>query len=84
MARQRGIGDFVRQIVADVREERSLRFHPVDNRQRILYGRVRGMRFVPQRIQKQDVQPFQLMQRRLRNFAVVGEVRADPNRYPLI
>ena len=58
---QRGIGGFVRQIVANVREERPLRFQPLNNRKRILHRRVRGMRLVPQRVQKQNVQPSQLI-----------------------
>ncbi len=73
--RQCGVRCFMRQIVANVGEERPLRFQPVDNRQRILHRRVRRMRFVPQRIQKQNVQAFQLMQRRFWNFAVIGQIR---------
>src|SRR5882762_8884652 len=37
-----------------------------------------GMRLMPQRIQKQNVQPFQLVERRVRNFAMVGEVGGGP------
>ncbi len=50
-------------------------FDPLHNAQRILHCRVRGMRLVPQRIQKKNVQTFQLMERRLGNFAVIGQVR---------
>ena len=56
MRRQRRIGRRVRQIVADVGEERPLRFHPLHDAQRILHRRMRGMRLVPQRVQKQDVE----------------------------
>src|SRR5271169_761626 len=33
------------------------------------------MRFVPQGIEKENVEPFQLMEGRLRDFAVISEIR---------
>src|SRR5260370_1565931 len=33
------------------------------------------MRLMPQRIKKQNIQPFQLIQRRLGNLAVIGQIR---------
>ena len=41
------------------------------------------MRFVPQRIEKQDVQPFQLIERCLRNLAVIGQVSRRPEAVPI-
>ena len=76
MPGQGSVRGLVPQIVANVREEGPLWLQPVDNRQGILHRRVRGMGLVPQCIEKQDVEPLQLMQRRFRNLAVVGQVRS--------
>src|ERR1700730_42844 len=74
MRRQSGVGGLVRQIVANVREECPLRLHPFHNAQRILHRGVRGMRLVPQRIQKKNVEALQLVKRRFWNLAVIGEI----------
>src|SRR5579871_5906631 len=71
---QCGIRGFVSQIVADVGEKGSLRFHPFHDSQRILHRGVRRMGLVAQRIQEKNIQPFQLMKRRFGNLAVIGEV----------
>src|SRR5580658_6180525 len=62
------------QVMANMREERALGFHPLHDAQRILHRRVRGVRLVPQGIQKENIQPFQLLERRLWDFAVIGEI----------
>src|ERR1039458_8707855 len=74
VGRQRGVGRLVRQVVADVREKRALRFHRVHDLQRLLHGRMRGMRLVAQRVQKQYVEVAQLLQRFGRNLAVICQV----------
>lgn len=61
VSRQGRVGRFVRQIVTDVREKGALRFQPLHDLERVLHGGVRRVRLVPERIQKQDVQIFQLM-----------------------
>src|SRR5579863_1503446 len=63
-----------------MREKRPLRFHAIDNSQRVFHRRMRRMWLVSQRIQKQDIQSPQLIQRRFRNLTVVGEVsrRTEP------
>src|SRR5271156_6617969 len=75
MRRQSSVGGFMRQIVTNMREESPLRLNPLYNAQRILHRRVRGMRFMPQRVQKKNIQSLQLMERRLRYLAVIGEIR---------
>src|SRR5271156_1125758 len=74
MRRQSSVGRLVRQIVANMSEERALGLHPLHDAQRILHRRMCGMRLMSQRIQKENIQSFELTQRRLGNFAVVGQV----------
>src|ERR1700688_4610152 len=64
----------MRQIVANVGEEGPFRLDSLDNPQRVLNSRVRGMRLVTERIQKKNVQAFQLAERCFRDFAMVGEI----------
>src|SRR5580692_3633194 len=78
MRRQDGVGRLMWQVVANMRKERPLRLHPLHDAQGILHRRVRGMRLVPERVQKKNVQPFQLAKRRHRYFAVIGEIRRRP------
>src|SRR6202041_314107 len=68
------IGRLMRQIVANMCEERPLSFYPLHNAQRIFHCGMRRMRLVPQGVQKKNVQTFQLMKRRLRDFAVICEI----------
>ena len=75
MLRQRDIGCFVSQIVTDVGEKCPFRLQSVNDLHRIFDRRVRGMRFVPKGIQKQNVEVFQLPQGRIRNLAVIGQIR---------
>src|ERR1700691_2625078 len=72
--RQRGIGCLMRQVVANMSKKGALRFQPLDNAQRVLDGRMGGMRDVSQRIQKQDVEILQLRERGLRHAAVIGQI----------
>ena len=55
-------------------EECALRFYLFHDFQRLLDGRMGGMRLVAQRIQKKDVEVSQLLQRLGRNLAVVGQI----------
>src|SRR5690349_7469353 len=68
----------MREVMTDVGEESPLRLQPIYDRQRVLDRRVRPMWLVPQRIEKQNVEPFELVHRRLWDLAVVGEVSRRP------
>src|SRR6266496_3971519 len=57
-------------------EECPLGLQARNSRQRMFNRRVRGVRLIPQRIQKQNIQPFQLTQRFLWNVAMIGQVSA--------
>src|SRR5664280_558499 len=65
----------MRQVVRDMCEVRVLRFQPLHQLQRVPHRRMRGMRMVPQRIEKQDVESLQSFQRLFRDVAEVREVR---------
>ena len=67
MRRQRRIGLLMRQIVANMSEEGTPGFDPLHNAERIFHRRMRGMRLVPQRIEKQDVKVPQLIKRGFRH-----------------
>ena len=75
MLGQRGIGGFVTQVVTNVRKKCPLRLQPLDCLQRTLHRGVRGMRLMPQRIQKQNVQALQLAQRGIGDLAVICQIR---------
>src|ERR1019366_7318082 len=62
------------QVVADVRDTCSLRFECGRDLQRLFYGGMRGMRLVAQRIQKENVEAAQFLQRFGRDLAVIGQV----------
>src|SRR6266851_914657 len=68
------------QVVADVGEERAPRFQLFYPAQAALNGRMRRVRSVAQRIQKQDVQPQKLRLRILRDVAVIRQIgrRSEP------
>src|ERR1700676_5502830 len=55
-------------------EECALRFYLFHDLQRLLDGRMRGVRLVAQRVQKQDVEISQLLQRFGRTLAVIGQI----------
>ena len=59
--RKSGISFLMRQIVRDVREERTFRLETFDDLQGILNRRMRRMRTMPERVQKQNVQVAQLL-----------------------
>ena len=61
MWRQSGIGRFMRQIVADVREERSLGLDSLHDAQRVFDRGMSRVRLVPQGVEKKNIQSFQLM-----------------------
>ena len=48
---------------------------PFHDAQRVLDGGMRGMRNVPQRVQKQDVEILQFCQGSLGDAAVIGQIR---------
>src|ERR1700678_648600 len=70
---QCGIGRFMRQVMANMREKCTLRFYLVHNLQRLLNGGMRGMRLIAKRIQKEDVETAQLVQGFSRHLAVISE-----------
>src|SRR5579864_1430893 len=72
--RQRSIRLLVRQIVTNVREKCALRLQPLHDAQRVLHRRMRRVRLVAQCIQKQNIEVFQLRQRRYRDLTMVGQV----------
>src|SRR5271165_2256797 len=74
MRRQGCVGRLVGQIVANMGKKCPLGLCPIDDAQRILYCRVRRVRLVPERIQKENIQSLELTKRRLRNFTVVREI----------
>src|ERR1022692_102059 len=78
--RQRRVGCLVRQVVTNVREKCTLRFYRFNNFQRLLDGRMSGMRRVAQRVQKQNVESAQFLQRFGGDFAVIRQVsrRSEP------
>src|SRR6266852_1109371 len=55
-------------------EKCALWFHLFHDLQRLLDSRMRGVRLVTQRVQKQDIEVSQLLQRFRRDLAVVGQV----------
>src|SRR5581483_11762602 len=74
VVRQHGVGRGMRQVVANMREERALRLEFFHDAQRVCHCRVRRMRLVSQRIQKENVEISQLLERLLRHFAEVGQI----------
>ena len=62
--RQALLGARMGQIVADMREENALGGELHGRRNRAVHSRMRGMRFVTQRVEKQHVQPLQSVERR--------------------
>src|ERR1035438_10202929 len=65
----------MRQVVTDVGKEGALRPHGFHDLQRLLYGGVRGMGCVAQRIEKKYVEIAQLLQRLRGDVAVIGQIR---------
>src|SRR4051812_38372579 len=57
-----------------MREEGSLGAEHLDGPQRLLHGRMCGMRLMSERIQKQHIQTAQLFHRGLGNVTMVGKV----------
>src|SRR5579864_1255697 len=58
-----------------MREERTLRREFFHRFKRPLHRRMRGVRFVPERVEKQYIQAAQLLHRLVGNVAVIGEIR---------
>ena len=74
MRRQQTLCALVHQIVTEMREEGaagSKLFHRLDGS---VHGGVRGMWFVPQSIQKQDIERPQKLDGRIGNFAMVRQI----------
>ena len=63
------------EIVTHVRKEGSLRPELADKFNCLLDRRMRGMRPMPERIQKQHIQSPQLFLRLRWDFAVIGQIR---------
>src|SRR5438270_288466 len=74
VSRQRGIGFRVAKVVRNVGKKSAPGFERLNQTERVLYIGVSGMRAMPQRIQKQNIQLAQLFHRAVRNFTEVGEV----------
>src|SRR5262245_28121841 len=60
--------------MTDVREERAPRMQTRHSLDRPIDRRMRGVRLIPQRIQKQHIQVLQQTDRFLRDLAVIGEI----------